>query len=131
MGDDDTQVLERVKRALGASSLPAVAAALGESLGAVKSWSGRGSVPLHALVRTAALSGLSLDWLVLGRPQNAPDAGAQVAAEPPAAYDPENLDADRLRRALELAQDAARLLGHELAGDELAALAALLYRRIR
>lgn len=136
MGDDDTQVLARVKRALGVESLPALAAVLGEILGAVKSWSARRAVPLHALVRTAELSGRSLDWLVFCRPPNAADPREQVAAEPPAAYAAEGssaqpVDAGRLRRAIDLAQDVGRLLRHDLSGDELAALTALLYRRTR
>lgn len=135
MDEDDTQVLARVKRTLGAESLPAVAAALGESLGAVKSWSGRRSVPLHALVRTAELSGRSLDWLVFGRPQDAA-AGTHRASEPPAAYGParidaEPIDAGRLRRAIDLSHAVARLLGRDLADDDVAALAALLYRSTR
>lgn len=66
MGDHHRDVLERLKAALGVGTLPELADALGETLGAVKSWSARGSVPLAHLVTAAEKSGSSLDWLVRG-----------------------------------------------------------------
>lgn len=87
MNDEATDVLARVKLALGVSSLPELADALGESLGAVKSWSARGSVPLPALVRAAERSGSTLDWLVRGvGTQHASDRKPQYASGAAAAH---------------------------------------------
>jgi hypothetical protein len=66
MGEDQTGVLDRVKQALGVTSLQQVADALGEPLSTVKGWSARGSVPMHTLRRIKQIKKRSLDWLIDG-----------------------------------------------------------------
>src|SRR4051812_35520225 len=59
-------VVDRLMDAYGVSSLPALAAAMGEKLNTVKSWRQRDSVPIDALKKAAADAKCTLDWLALG-----------------------------------------------------------------
>jgi len=77
-------VLERLKLALRADTLQELADALGETLGAVKSWSARGSVPLAQLVTASEKSGRSLDWLIRGIEVRPSETHAQ--SPPPPRY---------------------------------------------
>jgi hypothetical protein len=126
-------VVNRVKQALGVDSLPQVAELLDEPLSTVKSWSARDGVPLGPLVRIAARSGRTVDWLIFGdRLILATAHGAQnstetqhpsVASPSPPAYSggarahrreaPLIEDSERLGLAISAVQSGLRAIGFD------------------
>lgn len=143
------EALARMKESLGAKSLAEVADILGESIGTVKSWSARGSVPLSALIRASKVSGRSLDWLILGIERHPAAGGPEVAnaatsphsqlqpaaAEPPpAAYTADrgqNIDRGRLVQAIDAATAVGRIIGKNLDPSQIGELAGVIYRLMR
>ncbi len=132
MSDHHQDVLVRLKAALKVSTLPELAEALGETLGAVKSWSARGSVPLAQLVTAAEKSGRSLDWLVRGIEVHPPPVGVAHATSPPppdySSRSEAGIDRVEMAKAIDTAKAIERTLGRALSADEIADFAAQLYR---
>ena len=59
--------MHRLMLAYGADSLDALATSSGHPIGTLRTWHKRGAVPPGECVRVAHETGVSLDWLMLGR----------------------------------------------------------------
>ena len=77
-------VLERLKQLTGCQTDSALSRALGISPQTLSSWKVRESVPYALCVNLAARTGVSLDWLLLGK--GGPPPGAIQADGPPPAH---------------------------------------------
>jgi phage repressor protein C with HTH and peptisase S24 domain len=73
------EIVERLCVAYDVSTVPRLAAAMGEPLPTVKGWWQRSSVPLHAVARAAVDTKRSLDWLVLGLEETQTQSSLTVA----------------------------------------------------
>jgi len=87
-------VVDRLRAAYGAESDAALARALGVGTSTVRNWRDRESVPYPHCVTAAQELGVGLDWLLLGRAGDAPDAVRDAAAPPYQAAGPPGADDD-------------------------------------
>ena len=83
----DTPV-ERAKKALGVKTDSALATELGVAQSAIGGYNRRNTVPLEQCIKIAERTGVSLDWLILGKgemkpapvaPENSPPLSADQA----------------------------------------------------
>ncbi|WP_438281012.1 helix-turn-helix domain-containing protein [Pseudomonas alabamensis] len=96
-------VLERLKQLTDCQTDSALSRALGISPQTLSSWKVRESVPYALCVNLAARTGVSLDWLLLGK--GSPPPGATQADEPPSpahALTPDLLEQLRLLEPADL-----------------------------
>lgn len=85
--ESSRQIVNRMREALGAANDAALAAELGVAPPTVSGWKSEGrSVPLDYCRIVADKSGVSLDWLVLGREPKRLDG---LIEDNPAAYQPD------------------------------------------
>ena len=78
---DDAPILERAKHALSAKSDYELSKLLGISTSAMSGYRKRQSLPMEQCIKIAEKTGVSLDWLILGKgdpkPQHQPQSAVQ------------------------------------------------------
>lgn len=119
------EIIERIKRAESLRYDTDVATMLGAEKRHIGPWKARGQIPWKRLLDYARQSGISLDYLVLGR--GAARTGGEVG-ENEVPYGAVEVDTLLLARILEIIDEVFEAKGVECGKKRKAKLTVLLYR---
>ena len=120
------EIIERIKRAESLRYDTDVAMMLGAEKKHIGPWKARGQIPWERVLEYARQSGVSLDYLVLGRgPERVAGIGIGEAVEQ---YGQTQIDKTLMTQAIAMVDEAFAARGLASSGKRKAQLIALVYR---